>query len=157
MSVLTARQISLHLKTVPEWTKRGQIICRTCKFAGFLASIAFVHRVAKRAQKMNHHPDIDIRFDKVTLTLTTHDEGGIMVASTRFSWCPCQLGRPSCESQGHPFATRGIVFGRLLSDGVSIATGRAIGSKRRFTAEQLLQPAPSTAERTKRCQPVAIH
>ncbi len=40
-------------------------------------SIAFVHRIAKRAQKMNHHPDIDIRFDKVKLTLTTHDEGGI--------------------------------------------------------------------------------
>jgi len=40
-------------------------------------SIAFVHRIAKRAQKMNYHPDIDIRFDKVKLTLTTHDEGGI--------------------------------------------------------------------------------
>ena len=40
-------------------------------------SIAFVHRIAKRAQKMNHHPDIDIRYDKVTLTLTTHDAGGL--------------------------------------------------------------------------------
>ena len=40
-------------------------------------SIAFVHRIAKRAQKMNHHPDIDIRFDQVKLTLTTHDAGGL--------------------------------------------------------------------------------
>jgi len=40
-------------------------------------SIAFVRRIAKRAQKINHHPDIDIRFDRVTLTLSTHDEGGI--------------------------------------------------------------------------------
>jgi 4a-hydroxytetrahydrobiopterin dehydratase len=40
-------------------------------------SIAFVRRIAKQAQKINHHPDIDIRFDKVTLTLTSHDEGGI--------------------------------------------------------------------------------
>ena len=40
-------------------------------------SIAFVRRIAKRAEKMNHHPDIDVRFDQVTLTLTTHDEGGI--------------------------------------------------------------------------------
>jgi 4a-hydroxytetrahydrobiopterin dehydratase len=39
--------------------------------------VDFVRRIAKQAQKMNHHPDIDIRFDKVTLTLTTHDEGGI--------------------------------------------------------------------------------
>ena len=77
MPALTTKQISLHLKTVPEWTKRAQTICRTYKFGGFLASIAFVHRVAKRAQKMNHHPDIDIRFDKVKLTLTTHDAGGL--------------------------------------------------------------------------------
>ena len=42
-----------------------------------MTGIDFVHRIAKKAQKINHHPDIDIRFDKVTLTLTTHDEGGI--------------------------------------------------------------------------------
>jgi 4a-hydroxytetrahydrobiopterin dehydratase len=52
-------------------------IFRTFKFKGFLESIDFVHRIAKKAQKANHHPDIDIRFDKVTLKLTTHDEGGI--------------------------------------------------------------------------------
>jgi 4a-hydroxytetrahydrobiopterin dehydratase len=77
MPALTNKQISLHLKTVPDWTKRGRTVCRTYKFEGFLMSIAFVHRIAKRAQKMNHHPDIDIRFDQVKLTLTTHDEGGI--------------------------------------------------------------------------------
>jgi 4a-hydroxytetrahydrobiopterin dehydratase len=42
-----------------------------------MLSIAFVRRIAKQAQKNNHHPDIDIRFNKVTLKLTTHDEGGI--------------------------------------------------------------------------------
>jgi len=77
MPALTTKQIGLHLTTVPDWTKRAQTIGRTYKFDGFLMSIAFVHRIAKRAQKMNHHPDIDIRFNKVTLTLTTHDEGGI--------------------------------------------------------------------------------
>ena len=74
---MNTKQIGLHLTTVPDWTKRAQTIGRTYKFDGFLMSIAFVHRIAKRAQKMNHHPDIDIRFDKVKLTLTTHDEGGI--------------------------------------------------------------------------------
>jgi len=74
---LTAKQINLRLKTIPDWAKRAQTICRTFKFEGFLMSIAFVRRIAKQAQKINHHPDIDIRFDKVTLTLTTHDEGGI--------------------------------------------------------------------------------
>jgi len=77
MPALTTKQIRLHLKAVPNWSKRAQTIFRTFKFQGFLKSIDFVNRIARRAQKSNHHPDIDIRFDKVTLTLTTHDEGGI--------------------------------------------------------------------------------
>ncbi|MFZ0825862.1 MAG: 4a-hydroxytetrahydrobiopterin dehydratase [Verrucomicrobiia bacterium] len=74
---MTAKNVDLHLKAVPQWSKRGQTILRTFKFEGFLRSMAFVRRIAKRAQKINHHPDIDIRFDKVTLKLTTHDAGGI--------------------------------------------------------------------------------
>ena len=77
MPALTHKQIILHLKALPDWTERAQTICRTFKFEGFLRSIAFVRRIAKRAEKNQHHPDIDIRFDRVTLTLTTHDEGGI--------------------------------------------------------------------------------
>lgn len=77
MSALTAKEITLHLKAAPNWAKRAKKIQRTFKFAGFLDSMAFVNRIAKRAQKLNHHPDIDIRFDQVTLTLTTHDEGGL--------------------------------------------------------------------------------
>ncbi|MBC8001285.1 MAG: 4a-hydroxytetrahydrobiopterin dehydratase [Opitutaceae bacterium] len=77
MPALTAKQVSLHLKTVPAWSKRAQTILRTFKFAGFLNSISFVNRIGRKAQKINHHPDIDIRFDKVTLKLTTHDEGGL--------------------------------------------------------------------------------
>ena len=77
MPALNARQVKLHLKALPGWSKRAQILRRTFKFKGFLMSIAFVRRIAKQAQKINHHPDIDIRFDRVTLTLTTHDEGGI--------------------------------------------------------------------------------
>jgi 4a-hydroxytetrahydrobiopterin dehydratase len=77
MPALTAKQISLHLKAVPNWSKRAQTILRTFKFEGFLKSIAFVNRIARKAQRVNHHPDIDIRFNKVTLKLTTHDKGGI--------------------------------------------------------------------------------
>ena len=77
MPALTTKQVSLHFKAVPNWSKRAQVILRTFKFEGFLKSIDFVNRIARKAQKMNHHPDIDIRYNKVTLTLTTHDEGGI--------------------------------------------------------------------------------
>jgi 4a-hydroxytetrahydrobiopterin dehydratase len=77
MPALHTKQIKLHLQAIPNWSKRVQTIFRTFKFEGFLKGIEFVNRIAKRAQKLNHHPDIDIRFNQVTLTLTTHDEGGI--------------------------------------------------------------------------------
>jgi len=77
MPALTAKQIIPNLNAVPNWSKRAQIIHRTFKFDGFLMSMDFVNRIARKAQKINHHPDIDIRFNKVTLKLTTHDEGGI--------------------------------------------------------------------------------
>ena len=77
MPALHTKQIKLNLHAVPNWSKRAQTILRTYKFEGFLKGIDFVNRIAAKAQKMNHHPDIDIRFDRVTLTLTTHDEGGI--------------------------------------------------------------------------------
>jgi 4a-hydroxytetrahydrobiopterin dehydratase len=77
MPALTIEQISLHLKTVPDWSKRAETIGRTFKFEDFMTGVEFVRRIAKQAFKINHHPDIDIRFDKVTLMLTTHDEGGI--------------------------------------------------------------------------------
>jgi 4a-hydroxytetrahydrobiopterin dehydratase len=77
MPALTTKQVKLHLEAVPNWSKRAQTILRTFEFDGFLESIAFVNRIARKAQRMNHHPDIEIRFNKVTLKLTTHDEGGI--------------------------------------------------------------------------------
>ena len=77
MPALTTKQLSVHLKTAPNWTKRAQTIVRTFQFEGFLNAIDFVNRIARKAQENNHHPDIDVRFNKVTLKLTTHDEGGI--------------------------------------------------------------------------------
>jgi 4a-hydroxytetrahydrobiopterin dehydratase len=77
MAALTSKQVSVHLKAVPDWSKRARTIVRTFKFEGFLQSIDFVNRIARKAQKLNHHPDIDIRFSRVTLKLSTHDEGGL--------------------------------------------------------------------------------
>jgi 4a-hydroxytetrahydrobiopterin dehydratase len=77
MPALSAKQVRLNLKAVQNWSKQAQTILRTFKFEGFLKSLRFVNRIAAKAQKMNHHPDIDIRFNKVTLKLTTHDEGGL--------------------------------------------------------------------------------
>jgi 4a-hydroxytetrahydrobiopterin dehydratase len=77
MTALTTKEINLRLKAIPDWSKPDKTVFRIFKFEDFLHSLDFVNRVAKKAQKLNHHPDIDIRYDKVKLTLTTHDAGGL--------------------------------------------------------------------------------
>jgi len=77
MSKLNAKQIKDALPSVPQWRKKAQVITRTYKFKDFPAAIRFVNAVARIAEKAWHHPDIDIRWNKVTLSLTTHDEGGL--------------------------------------------------------------------------------
>ncbi|MDH3425410.1 MAG: 4a-hydroxytetrahydrobiopterin dehydratase [Acidimicrobiia bacterium] len=61
----------------PEWVLGGEEISRTFVFSDFAEAIGFVNRAALVAEKADHHPDIDIRWNKVTMTLTTHDQGGL--------------------------------------------------------------------------------
>ena len=61
----------------PEWEVVGKAIQRTYVFKKFLDGIEFVRQVAQVAEKHDHHPDIDIRYTKVTVTLSTHDAGGV--------------------------------------------------------------------------------
>ena len=77
MSKLTAQQLKDALPRVPNWRKKSQTITRTCEFKDFPAAIKFVNAVARLSEKAWHHPDLDIRWNKVTLTLTTHDQGGL--------------------------------------------------------------------------------
>jgi len=77
MKTLNSRQIRLRLKAIPKWSKRALTITREFRFDGFLPGIDFVNRVARRAEKADHHPDINIRWNRVTLALTTHSKGGL--------------------------------------------------------------------------------
>ena len=77
MPKLNAEQIAQRLKIIPDWKKRNKLISRTFEFKGFPESIRFVDRVARAAEEMNHHPDIDIRYNQVSLALVSHDAGGI--------------------------------------------------------------------------------
>jgi len=77
MSKLTAAQIKAVLPLVPDWKRRGKVLSRTFEFRDFVAAVKFVNDVARLAEKAWHHPDIEIRWNCVTLTLTTHDEGGL--------------------------------------------------------------------------------
>lgn len=77
MPKLTPKEIKAALPSVRQWRKKGAVIQRTFEFKDFPAAMKFVNAVARRAEKACHHPDIDIRWNKVTLALTTHDAGGL--------------------------------------------------------------------------------
>jgi 4a-hydroxytetrahydrobiopterin dehydratase len=77
MATLSPKQIRDALPRVKQWNHHPASIRRTYKFKDFPAAMAFVNRVAQAAEAAWHHPDIDIRWNQVTLTLTTHDEGGL--------------------------------------------------------------------------------
>jgi 4a-hydroxytetrahydrobiopterin dehydratase len=75
MKKLNAVQIKSALGKIPAWKKKAAVISRKFEFKDFPAVMKFVNAVAKIAEKEQHHPDIDIRWNKVALT--THDAGGL--------------------------------------------------------------------------------
>lgn len=77
MALLKPTEIKSALAQVPGWTRRGKAIRRTFEFKDFVVAMKFVNKVARLAEKAWHHPDIDIRWNKVTLVLSTHSEGGL--------------------------------------------------------------------------------
>ncbi|WP_367871005.1 4a-hydroxytetrahydrobiopterin dehydratase [Luteolibacter sp. Populi] len=68
------------LKKCPEWEHEKKAITRTVEFEEFMEAIDFVNDLAEIADEAQHHPDIRIRYTKVTLVLTTHDAGGVTEA-----------------------------------------------------------------------------
>ena len=76
---LTESEIEEHLKRVPLWTRDGGTLTRTFEFQDFTQALQFVNQAAETAESINHHPDIDIRYNKVTFHLTTHDTGGLTI------------------------------------------------------------------------------
>ena len=74
---LSDLEIQRALGTLPGWARRGEVLVKTYAWPTFAAGIEFVRRVAKAADGVNHHPDIDIRYTKITCTLSSHDAGGI--------------------------------------------------------------------------------
>lgn len=77
MSALSPSEINARLSAVPEWRIEAGELVRTLQFRDFRASMAFVNKIADLAEAAGHHPDIDIRYNRVRLALVTHDAGGI--------------------------------------------------------------------------------
>ncbi len=74
---LSAAQLQASLANLPAWKVENGELARTAVFADFQRAMEFVNRVAGLAEAAGHHPDIDIRYNKVRLGLTTHDARGI--------------------------------------------------------------------------------
>lgn len=75
--LLEAKEIKEALKDLPHWEQEGKTIERTLEFEDFSQAMDFVNGVAELAEDAGHHPDIDIRYNKVRLILSTHSKGGL--------------------------------------------------------------------------------
>jgi 4a-hydroxytetrahydrobiopterin dehydratase len=82
---LSSEALQQFLSAHPAWGVEGGMLVRTYELPTFLEGIAFVQRVAQAAEEADHHPDIDIRWRKVTLRLVTHDADGLTARDTRLA------------------------------------------------------------------------
>ena len=78
--VLSTEEVRKQMKKVPEWELEGKAITKTIEFETFSDAIDYINGVAEIAEDHDHHPDIDIRYTKVLLSLTTHSAGGLTPA-----------------------------------------------------------------------------
>ena len=69
--------VAQRLEALPGWSRDGDEIVKTYELPSFPDAIVFVTRIADLAEKADHHPDLDIRYRKVRVALSTHDQGGI--------------------------------------------------------------------------------
>ena len=77
MTLLSRTEIDEQLKTLDGWTRDGDAIRKQFTFKGFPEAIAFINRLVPDAEHADHHPDITVNYRRVTLSWSTHDEGGL--------------------------------------------------------------------------------
>ncbi|MBP0001379.1 MAG: 4a-hydroxytetrahydrobiopterin dehydratase [Cyanobacteria bacterium SID2] len=77
MTLLSDSEIQTKLGELVSWEVRGKELQRTFEFTNFVQAIDFVNRLVEPAESAGHHPDLSVSYNKVTVSLTTHDEGGL--------------------------------------------------------------------------------
>lgn len=90
-SRLTAQEIQHDLQTLAGWRLQGETLVRELKFQSFVEAFGFLTSLALVAERMNHHPEIHNVYNRVTLTLTTHDANGITALDTELARAAEQL------------------------------------------------------------------
>jgi 4a-hydroxytetrahydrobiopterin dehydratase len=77
MAILSDQEVQRQLKALKDWTLEGRAIRKQYTFNDFPAAVAFVTRLVPEAEAADHHPDIMINYRRVTLSYSTHSEGGV--------------------------------------------------------------------------------
>lgn len=78
-SRLSETEIQSQLQALPQWERVENAICRVFRFKNFPEAVAFVAQLVDPAEAANHHPDLVINYNRVTVTLSTHDAGGLTI------------------------------------------------------------------------------
>lgn len=86
MALLSDEEIRQALRQLPGWERSGDAIVKEFQLAGgFKGSVGFVNRLAEAAEAADHHPDLVIRWDRVTVSLATHSQGGVTERDLRLA------------------------------------------------------------------------
>jgi 4a-hydroxytetrahydrobiopterin dehydratase len=80
MALLDDAEIEAKLSRLPGWQRSGEAIAKTFARGDFVGSVRFVESLVGPAEAMGHHPDLEVSWDKVTVTISTHSEGGLTAA-----------------------------------------------------------------------------
>jgi 4a-hydroxytetrahydrobiopterin dehydratase len=80
MALLGQSEIEERLAELPGWERSGEAIAKAFKRGDFVGSVEFAASLVEPAEEMSHHPDLEISWDTVTVTLATHSEGGLTAA-----------------------------------------------------------------------------
>jgi 4a-hydroxytetrahydrobiopterin dehydratase len=77
MALLSDSDIEQRLSDLDGWSRDGDAIAKTFENGDFVGSVKFVDRLVEPAEEMGHHPDLELSWDKVKVTITNHSEGGL--------------------------------------------------------------------------------
>lgn len=80
MALLSDSEVQERLAGLPGWERAGEAIEKSFERGDFVGSVEFVSKLVEPAEAMNHHPDLSISWDTVTVTISTHSEGGLTAA-----------------------------------------------------------------------------
>src|ERR1700750_1082587 len=141
--LIKADEAKIRLKKVPEWERKKKHIERTFEFDDFTDAIDFVNAVAEVAEEEEHHPDIDIRFNKVRLVLSTHSKGGLTDLDFALAERIDTLSEESFERRAHSTGRRRYPHGVARAGGLEIYR---LADDPAATAKQHCYPGRETVE-----------